>query len=147
MKAILMLLISMSIFVQAEFKRDSNGVVTDTKSALFWQDNQADNDENNANEKLIWKDALVYCESLTLGEYNDWRVPNINELLTLLDRTKSPPRSEVFIYILTGGWAWSSTTKPSNPDNAMSVYFGAGGQYFSFGKLDKLSVRCVRGGL
>ena len=145
MKTILILLISISIFVNAEFKRDDNGIVTDTKSALFWQDDFR-NENNNTQGELAWRDALIYCEALTLGDYNDWRVPNINELSTLLDRNKELYRSEVFLYPLYWDWTWSSSTSPSNPYNALCVAFSSEVSYFSFDKVKTLSVRCVRGG-
>jgi len=31
-----------------------------------------------------WSDAFSYCDNLTEGGYSDWRLPNINELRTLI---------------------------------------------------------------
>lgn len=37
-----------------------------------------------SNEKMIWNNAVFYCENMTDGDYSDWRLPTINELRTLI---------------------------------------------------------------
>ena len=36
-----------------------------------------------------WQEALEYCENLEFSGYTDWRLPNINELMTLVDFSKA----------------------------------------------------------
>jgi len=52
-------------------------VVTDTKSGLMWQRKHAD-------KSVTHKEAGDYCEALTLGGHDDWRLPTISELRTLI---------------------------------------------------------------
>lgn len=59
-------------------------VVRDSVTGLDWQD---DSDVINFTED--WHGANKYCENLTLGGYKDWRLPNIYELATLIDNTKT----------------------------------------------------------
>jgi hypothetical protein len=52
-------------------------VWTDTDSGLMWQ-------FTPAHDYLNWRDAQDYCESLTLGGYNDWHLPTISEMRTFV---------------------------------------------------------------
>lgn len=38
--------------------------------------------------KYTWEQALTYCENLVLGVYSDWRLPNRNELQSLVDYSR-----------------------------------------------------------
>ena len=44
--------------------------------SLIWSDRSAN--------KMNWSSAKQYCEDLTEGGYSDWRLPNIDELRTLI---------------------------------------------------------------
>lgn len=37
-----------------------------------------------SSNRMIWDDAVSYCNNLTACGYYDWRLPNINELRTLI---------------------------------------------------------------
>jgi len=63
---------------------DRNGmVVTDSVTGLMWQDDYSDNGGNIKQAK--WQSAIDYCEALRLDGYDDWRLPNIRELGTIID--------------------------------------------------------------
>ncbi len=59
---------------------DKNGVVVDNATALMWQDNQ-----DIIEKRFQWGEAVKYCSALNLAGYNDWRVPTISELVTIVD--------------------------------------------------------------
>ena len=64
-----------------EFKEDTvagGSVVTDTRSGLIWQKGHSPN-------KMYWEEALAYCQKLNYAGYDDWRLPNKNELVSLLE--------------------------------------------------------------
>ena len=39
---------------------------------------------NKASNKIDWNDAVNYCKNLNEGGYSDWRLPNIDELRTVV---------------------------------------------------------------
>lgn len=51
-------------------------VVEDTKTGFIWQ--------RGDGGQMEWDFAKQYCDSLDLGGYNDWRLPTINELRTII---------------------------------------------------------------
>jgi len=143
MKQILLIMIGTSLLLQAGFTRDSSGVVADNATGLAWQDDYGDNAE--VIKKSTWQEVLVYCEELSLGGKNDWRLPNKNELFSIVDMSKySPVISSIFTNVTPNRY-WSSTSAVSDPSAAWIVSFENG--YVSwYNKTDDYSVRCVRGG-
>ncbi len=55
----------------------------DPATDLTWQDPQKDANVNPY-QGLGQPDAVRYCEELVLGGYDDWRLPNIDELRTII---------------------------------------------------------------
>jgi hypothetical protein len=55
----------------------------DPDTNLSWQDPQKDAYDYD-DPGLPQEDALRYCEELVIGGYNDWRLPDIDELRTLI---------------------------------------------------------------
>ncbi len=69
------------------------GTVTDNVTGLVWQqspDVEEDGDID-ANDKLTYDEACAYCENLTLGGYDDWELPNIDQLYSLIDFSGADP--------------------------------------------------------
>ena len=130
-----------------------NGIAKDSATGLEWQDEpytQAEETayKNNTNSGKVgnWNYAKAYCENLTLGGKSDWRLPNIYELTTLIDNTKStkPYIIDGFDNVASNGY-WSSNTHAFNSSNAWYVYFGYGNNRPN-DKADSDYVRCVRAG-
>lgn len=48
----------------------------DSDSKLVWSSKRS--------EKILWNDAVSYCENLDEDGHSDWRLPNISELRTLI---------------------------------------------------------------
>jgi hypothetical protein len=75
-KIIFLILLGMSL-LQADFTKNGD-VVVDNSSNLMWEDT-----EGALMDEVYWLDAITRCEDLTLAGYDDWRLPNINELLSI----------------------------------------------------------------
>ncbi len=127
----------------SNFSRDDvTEIVTDSTTGLQWQD-----DEIVKTTDRTWSEAIDYCENdMVLGGHNDWRLPNKNELLSIIDRLRYHPAIDVTYFINTAlNYYWSSTTLASHADYAWTVNFdyGFSGNY---NKGNNCYVRCVRGG-
>jgi len=117
---------------------NGNGTVTNTSTNLIWQ--------QKTGGYMNWKDSLEYCENLSLAGYNDWRLPNINELQSMADYYKyNPAISEYYFSDTQSEPYWSSTTDVGSTGNAWSLFFRDGSVSYN-NKTDNYYVRCVSGG-
>ena len=132
------LLLMFTSVASADFSRNNDTkIVTDNETGLQWQDNET--------ITKVWQDAIDYCENLTLGDYGDWRLPNIRELTSLVDDTKNNPSIDSTFQNVVSNNYWSSTTNANPSSLAWVVNFYYGGQSYN-GKDANHSVRCVRAG-
>ncbi|MBT7154531.1 MAG: DUF1566 domain-containing protein [Deltaproteobacteria bacterium] len=121
------------------FTDNGNKTITDNDSGLIWQQEEAG--------QKTWDNALLYCEELTLAGMSDWRLPNIKELLSVIDRSVANPSINTTFFVSASSLNyWSSTTDVSNTNNAWDVAFLNGYVLFSQSKSSSFNVRCVRGG-
>ncbi|MBO4700000.1 DUF1566 domain-containing protein [bacterium] len=112
-------------------------IVTDTKTGLVWQKTY----ETGKN----WQAALDYCENLTYAGYSDWRLPNKNELASLVNYEKSYPASDFpDMPSEPSEYFWSSSTRVYSTGDAWGVSFYYGVVY-GYDKPSNVGyVRCVR---
>ena len=133
-------LLLLSVFANADFLRnDSKQIVIDNATHLQWQD---DTDIKTTSTKS-WNEAINYCENLSLGEYTDWRLPNINELKSIIDRNKVKPAMVSGFQNLSSAHYWSSTTRQDSKSEAWYVTFDYGNVYSSDKEI-YFNVLCVR---
>ncbi len=111
-----------------------------------------------------WQGALDYVAELNamnggagFAGHDDWRLPNVKELLSIVDYGRFNPSIDPVFGPTAGGFTrvryWSSTSwaayYPEN--NAWGVDFSDAYAHYTglgpFGKTSALHVRAVRGGL
>lgn len=109
-------------------------VVIDSATNLMWQKTYETN--------KTWHLALQYCENLIYAGYSDWRLPNRNELESLLDYDKSAAPYSDFPD-MPGEWFWSSSNIINNSAHAWFLNFTRGRPDQNF-KTASSNVRCVR---
>ncbi len=123
--------------LNADFTK-SGDIVTDSVSGLEWQDDAV-------GSTMTWESAITHCEALVLGGYSDWRLPNINELKSIADRSKISPAIVSGFENTSSNDYWSSTTYENSKDYAWVVGFGNGNVYY-YRKGNSFYVSCVRDG-
>lgn len=121
------------------FKDNGDGTITDMTTGLMWQQRES--------KAMTWEQALAYCESLDLGGYGDWRLPNIRELFSLVDGSRLQPAISTTDFPgCRPSVYWSSTTQMEHPGFAWYVDFREGDMPSGAFKGRSHYVRAVRGG-
>jgi hypothetical protein len=65
------------------FVDNGDGTITDTLTGILYWERQPSSAAKN------WDTAITYANNLTLGGYDDWRLPNRWEMLSLADRSQT----------------------------------------------------------
>ena len=119
------------------------------RKTLTWKDpNTGLEWQGESPGEMTWQAALEYADSLSLDGKNDWRLPTLSDLETLLDRSvlhyklrpimrKEVPFRDTLSY-------WTCTTFEDHTNNAWIVMFD-GAYVLSYYKSNAYHVRCVRG--
>jgi hypothetical protein len=125
---------------QDRFKKNDDHTITDTTTGLMWQEQLADT-------KKSWDDALSYCEDLELSGYNDWRLPNFKEILSIADYQRYSPAVDTdFFDNIKSSYYWTSTTAAQFPGFAWGIFFRNGSFTNTRNKSNLCYVIAVRGG-
>lgn len=127
------------MFMPARFQDNADGTVTDLLTSLIWS-------QLPFADSLSWEDALRYADSLSAGGHGDWRLPNVREIQSLADYSRSMPAvNTTFFTGVAAGKYWSSTTLPNQTTKAWYLDTRFGITTYSE-KTSRLMPLCVRGG-
>jgi len=119
----------------------SGDCVTDNLTGLIWT-----KDANRFGAQT-WQSALNSANGLSLCGVTDWRLPNVNELRSVVDYSNygpALPDSQPFINVQSGNY-WSSSSSAGSPDGASYLDMSTG-HMFAYFKESSLYVWPVRGG-
>jgi hypothetical protein len=158
---LLLVLTTIFFFINSNSDNYSKNIWKDPDTGLIWQDEKYIAKENQAYNKRInykkvgsWKYAKKYCKDLSLDGYDDWRLPNINSLRTIL-RKNYFPNSQSYngkTYIkkpllkpmaIKYQWFWSNTNYKSTFSKIWIADFNNGNDGNS-NISDTYYIRCVR---
>jgi len=134
----------------------ANKKVVHSSANLIWEDSNSTIFYTN----YTWEDAVSYCEDSHHAGYEDWRLPTLDELKTIV----KPTTDSNAIAIIDGfntmeksdingegiDWRyWTNTVGNSNHNDRMIIDFHSytnkdGYRIYSSNKHDHASVRCVR---
>lgn len=68
---------------QNNFVDNGDGTITDNATNLTWM-------QSDSGSGMNWEAALAYCEGSSAAGYDDWRLPNVKELQSIVDYSRSP---------------------------------------------------------
>jgi len=109
---------------EPRFADNGDGTITDNLTGLMWTKNA-----NLLGGYKTWQEALDYCNDLTLGGYSDWRLPNVNELESLINANEADPAAWLNTQDFTNVQAsdyWSSTNEALSTGYAWRVVMFSG---------------------
>ena len=93
-------------------------LVRDTSSSLLWQDNKDTKDL-----QITFYEAQDYCSKLAIGSQKDFRLPTLQELLTIADYTRFKPAIVEGFTSVDNEVYWSSTRFVDDADKVWAVNF------------------------
>ncbi len=143
------------------FVDNGDATVTDDCTGLVWQKDTADTNADGSvtpDDQLTWQEALRYCDRLDFAGNRDWRLPNVQELQSLVDWGRTGgDYSDMYPHPLTDDRAaidpvlgaerdfyWSGTSNTQEPQKAWFVVFWDGHSLGTQNKSEKHFVRSVR---
>lgn len=147
---ILITLLLMPGIAGAGYIDNDDGTVVDKVTNLMWQKCPYGNINNPGCTGLAtvlrWSEAIDYCGTLSLGGFDDWRLPNIKELqsISVMTTYNAAIDQGIFPNTFNGGF-WSSTTYAQLPQDAWIVTFDYGYTAHHLKTVLTNYVRCVRG--
>lgn len=107
---------------ESDFEVSEDGsTVTDKRTGLVW--------ESITHSHMDWKAILAYCHSLNNETETGWRLPNKNEIASLLDPDAKRPWSNFPTFYSGDHCLWSSSTYVDVPKEAWEICFGHVGRY------------------
>jgi hypothetical protein len=122
---------------------NGNGTVTDSVTGLMWQ--QTDGGE------MTIENAGVYCDTLALAGYTDWRLPDCHELFSILNHDRVNPAIDTTVFSASNAEYWWSSDKQANDSTKIWVTNAGGGvgnhpkaETVSAGGTKQFHVRAVR---
>ena len=112
--------------------------VTDARTSLTWSHTLGEGNFKKA-EKLI-----AEANKMKLGGFDDWRLPTVEELFCLADRSRHSPAIDTNFFPDTkSDWYWTSSSSAFDSGGAWVVGFSGGGSS-GFGRSGSAFVRAVR---
>ncbi|MBS1516265.1 MAG: DUF1566 domain-containing protein [Bacteroidetes bacterium] len=125
------------------FINNSSSIVVDTVTGLMWQ--RIDGGE------MTYENAKIYCDTLTLGGYTNWRLPDCHELFSILNHNRTNPAIDTLYFTKTLAEYWWSSQRQANDTTKVWVTNAGGGvgnhlktETISAGGTKRFHVRAVR---
>jgi hypothetical protein len=138
--------------VANRYADQGDGTVLDTQTGLHWMRfalGQTWDGKVNISEakRYTWQETFNAADSFNqaggFAGYQDWRVPSVDELKTIIERNKKPAINHAMFPATPLSLFWSSTAAVNMVQSAWAVYFYGGSAYW-YGKTSYYYLRLVR---
>jgi len=126
-------------YVKNEYENQGK-VIVDYATGLMWG-------KAGSDSAMYFYEAQPYIDELNqerFAEYSDWRLPSIDELMSLLEPEKQSNDLYIDPMFDSKRWCWSADTLKDSSDRAWYVLFDLGRVNWSSYFLDSYYVRAVR---
>lgn len=123
-------------------------IVLDRATGLMWARAGSAAGGNNGNP-ITWANGIIYAEALTFATFSDWRMPNVKELMSIMNYEQATKVDPVFINIpMLEEFLWTSTTYRDVSTRAYGIEIG-GGEVNTYLKTEAVTgfLLCVRKGI
>jgi len=108
-------------YLQNEFEDNRDGTITDHVTCLMWQ-------KSGSPDTIDYEKANEYIKKLNVNKfvgYDDWRLPTVNELKSLITKEKQSNDSYIsHLFDKKQFYCWTADQHPSGI--AWGIYFGDG---------------------
>ena len=127
----------------------SDSLVKDNDTRLMWMRCSVGQHINEGTcsgtiLKLTWQEALQKASEANYAGYNDWRLPNKNELNSIVELSCNTPAINTSVFQSTGTFSyWTSSPYEYHEGLIWTVNF-ADGSIFASDGIEKLAIRFVR---
>jgi hypothetical protein len=137
----------------APYTDNGDGSVTDPRTGLTWMrcamgQTWAGGTCSGTASAYAWDQAVALTGSTSFAGKSDWRLPNIRELQSIVDRStsSSPAINTAAFPNAPSSDFWSGSLYANNSGYAWRVNFNDGYVFYGNGRGNGNSVRLVRGG-
>jgi hypothetical protein len=118
---------------------NGDGTVTDHLLRVMWTK------DTLSSGKVTQYDAERICADCSVGGHQDWRLPDVEELFLLADRSRRLPSIDTLYFPDThSDWYWTSTIAAGAPRAAWFVDFNVGLSLYGDRDYEYAFVRAVR---
>lgn len=107
-------------YIENQFLPVCDGLIEDKTTGLVWQ-------QSGSNFPVQWKDAQIYIDDLNrkrAGGYADWRLPTMDELLSLLSPLTLEQFCEKNEFFTIQKWLWSADSRSGRAVWTIDLEFG-----------------------
>jgi hypothetical protein len=101
------------------FSVHADGTATDTVTGLMWQ--RFDGPE------MTISAARMYCDTLTLGGFTDWKLPTLMEAFSILNHQNPNPALDITVFPKSAAEYWWTGTRQVNDSTRIWVTNAGGG--------------------
>ncbi|MBR4490481.1 DUF1566 domain-containing protein, partial [bacterium] len=125
-----------SSFTEFTPEGTTNVVIKDNVTGLFWQ-------KAESSSELTWEEALKYCADSTYAGFTDWRLPNKEELISIINFDRANPATDLPGIGTSAIWT-SSTSRNNQYKRAFYVLTNSSGSMTDASKTTTHRAHCVR---